>query len=199
MKIIIASSNNGKLVEIKQFFSDFNVCAYSDLIAEYDIPETGKSFKENAILKAKSVNDSLAKIDIKEDYLVLADDSGISLPILDNAPGIYSARYAGSKATAKDNLEKLIKTLQDLGVKSTPAFYTCAIAFIYKTQVFTTHGFMHGVAISTAKGSGGFGYDPIFVPKNTDQTLGQNPSIKQTSSHRAQALNLALKLIKSFY
>ncbi len=197
MKIVLATSNKGKLKEIKEFFEDINieVVEYKDIIQkDIDIEENGKTFKENAIIKAKEIFNLLPS----KDYIVLADDSGITVPALGNIPGIYSARFAGENATDKENLEKLIKELKRKYIKKTPAFYTAAIAIATKDGIFTTHGWMHGDVIDEARGSGGFGYDPMFIPKNYDKTLGElNKEIKKEFSHRTNALKLAKIILKN--
>ena len=189
MKIVIASSNKGKIREIKEILNNYEIIPYTDLIEPFEIEETGSTFKENAIIKAKAVNEKLPE------YIVLADDSGISVPALNYEPGIYSARYAGEKASDKDNLNKLIDELKKRNIKKTPAFYTAAIAIATPYGIFTTHGFMHGYVIDEARGDKGFGYDPMFIPKGFDKTLGElDKNIKNKISHRTKALNLS-KLI----
>jgi len=189
MKIVIASANKGKIKEIKELLKEFEVVPYTDLIEKFEIEENGKSFKENAIIKAKSISKKLSE------YIVLADDSGISVPILGNEPGIYSARYAGEFATDKDNLDKLINELKKRDIKKTPAFYTAAIAVSTPYGIFTTHGIMRGEIIDEKRGDKGFGYDPIFIPNGFSKTLGElDEDIKNQISHRTKALNLA-KLI----
>jgi XTP/dITP diphosphohydrolase len=150
MKIVLASSNKGKVKEIKEILSGYEIIPYTDLIEKFEIEENGKSFKENAIIKAKSVAEKLPG------YIVMADDSGISVPALGGVPGIYSARFAGEGASDKDNLYKLIEELKKRGIKKTPAFYTAAIAIATPYGVFTTHGFMHGNVIDEARGNKGF-------------------------------------------
>jgi XTP/dITP diphosphohydrolase len=185
MQIVLASSNRGKIKEIKKYFGD-DVVAFSDLIEPFEIEENGKSFKENAIIKAKAIYEKLPN------HIIIADDSGISVPALGNIPGIYSARFAGSDATDKDNLNKLINELKKNNISKTPAFYTSAIAITSPYGIYTTHGFMYGDVIDEARGNGGFGYDPMFIPKNYDKTLGElDEEIKKSISHRTKALNLA--------
>ncbi|WP_024789431.1 RdgB/HAM1 family non-canonical purine NTP pyrophosphatase [Lebetimonas sp. JH292] len=191
MKIVLASSNKGKVREIKEILKDFEIIPYTDLIEPFEIEENGKTFKENAIIKVKAVAEKLPE------FLVMADDSGISVPALGGIPGIYSARFAGSEASDKDNLKKLISELKKRNIKKTPAFYTAAIAIASPYGIFTTHGFMHGDVIDEAKGDKGFGYDPMFIPKGFDNTLGElDEKIKQKISHRTKALKLAENILK---
>ncbi|MEA2049137.1 MAG: non-canonical purine NTP pyrophosphatase [Campylobacterota bacterium] len=198
MKIILASANLGKIKEIKKLLINYDVVPYSDILGKVEIPETGITFQENAIIKAKAVISKLNSIDYDEDYIVISDDSGISVPALNNEPNIYSARYAGADATDKDNLNKLIQNLQRNNIKKTNAYYTAALAIGYKNKIYTVHGWMYGDVIPEAIGDGGFGYDPIFIPQGYNQTLGELPNeIKKTISHRSKALNLAVKIINS--
>lgn len=192
-KLVLATSNRGKVREIKEQCRDYEVVPYTDLIEPFEIVEDAKSFKENALIKARAVYEALGD----EDAVVLADDSGISVDVLDGAPGIYSARYAGENASDKDNLYKLIDDIKAKGVKSSPAHYTAAIAIVTKGKERTVHGWMHGEAISEARGEGGFGYDPMFIPLGYEKTLGELESeIKRKLSHRSQALYLASKILK---
>lgn len=194
MRLILATSNRGKIKEIKQMCEDYEVLAYSDLIDEFDIVEDGDTFKDNALIKARAVFEALDD----KNAIVLADDSGISIDILDGAPGIYSARFAGVDADDKDNLKKVVDTLHVKGVKSSKAHYTAAIAIVSNTQESTLHGWMYGKVIDTPRGDRGFGYDPIFIPDGYDKTLGElEESVKKELSHRSQALSLAKIILHS--
>lgn len=194
MRIVLATSNQGKVKEFQSWIKEYEVVAYSDIMEPFEIDETGTTFKENALIKARAVYE---KLDTKND-IVLSDDSGISVPLLGGAPGIYSARYAGVNANAKDNLNKLIAALKEKGVQSTPAFYTAAIALVCAKGEFCVHGWMHGEAIAEARGNNGFGYDPMFIPCGYTQTLGElDESVKKAFSHRARALELAHIVINS--
>lgn len=191
MKIVLATGNKGKLREFKQMCQD-EVVPFSDILDASEIVEDGDTFAANALIKARTIYQKLG-----EEYLVIADDSGISLPVLDGAPGIYSARYAGEGATDKDNLHKLIDTVKEKGLKSTPAYYTAAIAIVCKYGEYVVHGWMHGDVIDEARGEKGFGYDPMFIPAGMSLTLGElDDDIKSTISHRSQALELAKPIIK---
>ena len=195
MEIILASTNKGKIKEIENFLDGIKTIPYTDLINTIDIEENGSTFKENAIIKARKIS---KKISEKNDFIILADDSGISVPVLDNKPGIYSARFAGENATDKENIKKLIDELKQKKIKKTPAFYTAAIALATKNGIFTVHGWMYGEIIDEPRGQGGFGYDPMFIPLGYDKTLGElDPKIKKNISHRTNALKLAKILINS--
>jgi XTP/dITP diphosphohydrolase len=194
LKLVLATGNKGKVKEIKALCEDYEVVAYSELIDEFDIIEDAQTFKENALIKARAVFKALGD----ESVIVIADDSGISVDALDGAPGIYSARYAGADANDKDNLYKLIEAIKAKGLESSPAFYTAAIAIVTKDAEYTVHGWMYGDAITQTKGDGGFGYDPMFIPKGFDKTLGElDDDIKKKLSHRTKALSLAKKIIKT--
>ena len=185
-KLVLATSNKGKVREIKELYAEYEVIPYTDLIPAFEIVEDAETFKENALIKARAVYEALDD----EDVVVIADDSGISVEVLEGAPGIYSARYAGENATDKDNLYKLMQDIEEKGVSSSPAFYTAAIAIVTKGQEKTVHGWMHGSAITQARGEGGFGYDPIFIPQGYDKTLGElDNEIKKKLSHRSKALS----------
>ena len=190
MKLVLATGNKGKLREFKQMCED-EVLPFSDLLGEFDIVEDGDTFAQNALIKARTIYEKL-----DADYLVIADDSGISLPVLDGAPSIYSARYAGEGATDKENLYKLIDAVKEKNVTSTPAYYTAAIAIVSKYGEYVVHGWMHGDVIAEARGEKGFGYDPMFIPSGHTLTLGElEDDVKSEISHRGKALVLAKPII----
>jgi XTP/dITP diphosphohydrolase len=194
LKLVLATSNKGKVREIQALCEDYEVIPYSELIEEFEIVEDGDTFKENALIKARAV----FKVLNDKNVIVLSDDSGISVDVLDGKPGIYSARHAGPDANDKDNLYKLIDDIKAKGVESSPAHYTAAIAIVTSSAEYCVHGWMHGTAIAKAVGDGGFGYDPMFIPLGYDKTLGElDDDIKKKLSHRAKALSLAKKIIKS--
>ncbi len=195
MKIVLASANKGKITEFQKLMPDDEVVAFNEILGEIEIEEDQDSFKGNAIKKAKTIYDLLVKKGFSN-IIVISDDSGISVPVLNNAPGIYSARYAGINASDKDNNAKLISKLNELNLEKTPAFYTACIALIYKNEVYTVHGWMHGIVVNKEVGENGFGYDPMFIPNGFDKTLGELPNeIKKEFSHRSKALKLAKKVL----
>ncbi len=194
MKLVLATSNKGKVKEIKALCKDYEVVPYSELMDEFEIIEDGETFKENALIKARAVFNALNDKNI----IVIADDSGISVNVLGGEPGIYSARYAGKGANDKENLHKLIDEIKAKNVTSSPAHYTAAIAIVTATNEYSVHGWMYGTAITEAIGEGGFGYDPMFIPLGYDKTLGElEENIKQKLSHRAKALALAKTILST--
>lgn len=198
MKIVLASANKGKIAEFQKLMPDDEVLAFSEILGEVEIDEDQDSFKGNAIKKARTIYDLLIKKDYEsyKNVIVISDDSGITVPALNNEPGIYSARYAGINANDKDNNKKLIENLNKKNIEKTPAFYTACIAIIYEAETYTVHGWMHGNVINKELGEGGFGYDPMFIPNGFDKTLGElGYDAKKEFSHRTKALNLAIKVL----
>ncbi|MBU1667962.1 RdgB/HAM1 family non-canonical purine NTP pyrophosphatase [bacterium] len=192
MKIVLATGNKGKLREFKAM-CEAEVMAFSEILGEMEIIEDADTFKGNALIKARTIYEKLAD----ENYIVISDDSGISVSLLGGEPGIYSARYAGVGASDKENLYKLIDALKEKGVERTPAYYTAAIAIVSKYGEYVVHGWMHGDVIAGTKGEKGFGYDPMFIPSGYDKTLGElDDEVKKAISHRGQALELAKPIIE---
>lgn len=192
MKIVLATGNKGKLREFKQMCKT-EVIAFSDILGEMEIVEDADTFKGNALIKARTIYEKLES----DEYIVISDDSGISVPLLGGIPGIYSARYAGEDATDKENLHKLVDAVKGQGVEQTPAYYTAAIAIVSKKGEYVVHGWMHGDVLSTTRGEKGFGYDPMFVPAGYEKTLGElDDEVKKNISHRGKALALAKPIIK---
>ncbi|MEA3315962.1 MAG: non-canonical purine NTP pyrophosphatase [Campylobacterota bacterium] len=199
MKIILASANKGKIKELESLLPQYEVIAYSKILGDMDIVEDGDSFKANAIIKTKTVIEKLKEIKYNEEYIVISDDSGITVPALNNEPNIYSARYAGENATDKENNSKLISKLKEKNISKTEAYYTASICIGYQDKIFTTHGWMYGDVTDHQIGDGGFGYDPLFIPNGYNKTLGVlDRDIKKELSHRTKALRLAMVIIESF-
>lgn len=192
MKVVLATSNKGKVREIVELLRDRDVFPYTDLIGGFEIVEDGTTFKENALIKAQAVYAALQD----EDAIVIADDSGISVDALGGEPGIYSARYGGEGASDRDNLNKLVDTLKARGLAEANAHYTAAIAVVSREGERCVHGWMHGKVITSPRGDNGFGYDPIFIPDGYEETLGElDANVKVNLSHRSKALYLAKLLI----
>jgi len=198
MTLVIASGNLAKVKEFKILLPQFEVKTYEELLGYIEIIEDGNTFKENAIKKANTIYNALFlkfpnEID---DFIVISDDSGISVEALDLEPNIYSARYAGIDATDKQNNQKLIQNLKNKNLTYSKAFYTACITMIYKEKIYTTHGWMHGTLQNYEKGNNGFGYDPLFIPNTYVKTLAElDNSIKKNLSHRSKAISLMMKFI----
>jgi len=181
--IILATGNPGKIKEFQALLPSKNCISQRDL-GICDADETGLTFIENALLKARHAS----RI---SNMPAIADDSGLVVPVLHGQPGIYSSRFAGEHATDQDNIKHLLELLQ---TQTTPvdAFFYCAIVFIQHaddpTPLFGT-GRLNGHIVSSPKGTHGFGYDPIFYLSEYDCTLAELPAAtKNTLSHRARAL-----------
>ncbi len=199
MKLILASGNKGKIREIAAYCREHEVLPYTDIIEKFNVIEDGTTYRENALRKAHAVFDKVHE-QLYEPFAVLSDDSGITVPLLGNIPGIYSARFAGENASDRDNLQKLINMLKEKGIRRTPAYYTAAMAIVTPKGDFTVHGWMHGEVIDKARGDKGFGYDPMFIPEGFSQTLGElDHEIKEKISHRTKALDLAKIVISTLH
>jgi XTP/dITP diphosphohydrolase len=186
VRVVLASGNSGKLRELASLFAPFGFDLVSQSTLGIETPaETGTTFAENALLKARHA----AAI---TNLPALADDSGIEVDALGGRPGIYSARYAGEGASDQANLRKMLDEMRDIPVPQRTARYQCVIAFVTTATdgapVLAT-GTWEGTLISEPKGLGGFGYDPIFVPRGFDRTAAElDPGEKNSLSHRGQAL-----------
>jgi len=185
-RLLLATRNAHKAREIQEIlgpeFELRDLTAYPEIS---EIVETGKSFEENAKLKAIAVSKELPG-------LIIADDSGLEVEALGGAPGIYSARYAGKNATDKENVEKLLSELARAGAKThqLKARFRCVIALARAGKLLATFkGAVEGTIVDRPRGSHGFGYDPIFVPNEFEQTFAELPAeVKNRISHRAKAI-----------
>ena len=207
LKIVLATSNSDKVREIKDFLKDYEIYALREICEPFEIVEDGATFAANALIKARAVQAKLRKLNLSDEFIALSDDSGISVDALGGRPGIYSARFSdmneqgqitGKSATDASNRTKLISELKALNLTSSPAFYTACIAVSSKFGDFTAHGFMHGTAICQERGSNGFGYDSLFIPKGFTHTLGElDDAAKLKISHRSKGLELIKYVLKS--
>jgi XTP/dITP diphosphohydrolase len=191
MAFVLASNNAGKLREFEQLFSKLGLAVVPQAqFGVADADETGLSFIENALIKARHASE-------KTNRPAMADDSGIVVPALNGAPGIYSARYSGKGDTA--NNEKLLRALDGVEGAGRDAFYVAVIALVKHANdpmPIIAEGRWYGRIAETPAGDGGFGYDPLFIPNGFDITAAQmTRDEKQSLSHRALALTaLAPKL-----
>ena len=191
MKLIIASNNNHKLIEIKAILGGLfeEILSMREAGIEHETIEDGSSFMENAVKKAKEVAELSG-------CCALADDSGICVDALDGAPGIYSARFCGHHGDDEANNRLLLKKLE--GREDRGAHYTCAIALVYPDgRQVCAEGYMYGQIGYEEKGENGFGYDPLFFLPEYGCTAAQlSPEQKNQISHRASALHALLAQLR---
>lgn len=195
MKIILATHNKNKVTEMQkvlgEVFDDVSVITATEAGFTEDIEENGTTFEENALIKARAVR--------KDGYISVADDSGLCVPALDNAPGIYSARYAGEPKSDANNNALLLKNLEDKSDRS--AFFVSVIACVLPNgEEFTVRGIANGVMLTEQKGQGGFGYDPLFFFPPLNKTFAElTTDEKNAVSHRGNAIRtFATELKKHF-
>ena len=193
MKVVLASGNAGKVHELSALLSDkqIEVIAQTTLNIP-DIEETGLSFVENALLKARHA----AKL---SGLPALADDSGLVVPFLNGAPGIYSARYAGPSADSAANMQKLLTALHAAQGDERKAHFYCVLVFLNDandpTPLICT-GRWEGYILTAKRGEAGFGYDPVFYVPELNKTAAELPlSSKNTLSHRGQALRALIEAL----
>lgn len=182
-KILLATKNRGKLVEIRAILGTdhFEFIPVDSIRMFPEIPETGTTFTENAIIKAK---ESFKLTGIP----ALADDSGLWVDCLDGKPGVYSARYAGENATDDENTDKVLEEIKAFNPPYT-AKYVCVLAYYDGKETITTEGECNGELLLEKKGFNGFGFDPVFKPTGYDETMAElDPETKNKLSHRFNAL-----------
>ena len=189
--LLLATRNANKTREFRELLGkDFDVHDLS-FFDEMAIPkESGRTFEENAILKAVAASQDRRVQD--RHLLVVADDSGLEVDALGGAPGILSARYAGETASDKENIEKLLSELarRNAPLDQRSARFRCVIALARESKLLGKfEGVVEGLIVDLPRGSLGFGYDPIFVPNGFDKTFGELPiDLKNRISHRARAI-----------
>ena len=191
MKIAIATNNPNKLREIRAILGGFfdEALSLSDLGIDIDIEETGTTLTENALIKARTIRDLTG-------LPALADDSGLMVDALGGAPGVYSARYAGEEHDDKKNNALLLKNLEG---KPRDAKFCSVIALCYPDgRELTAEGSVRGVILEEERGTGGFGYDPLFFSPELGKTFAEaTPEQKNSISHRSRALRAMLELLSS--
>jgi len=191
--LVLGTTNAGKLRELAELLEPWGIacCSLAGLAGVVAVEETGSSFAENAALKASQQARSLGR-------WVLAEDSGLVVDALDGAPGIYSARFSGDGATDARNNALLLERLADLPPSRRTAHYAChaALADPSGAIVAESNGICRGLITDQLTGSGGFGYDPLFVVPEYQRTFGQlAPAVKALISHRARAMRAILPAI----
>jgi XTP/dITP diphosphohydrolase len=194
-RVILASCNAGKLAELITLLAPlgFDLTPQQDLGIESP-PETGETFVDNALLKARHAAARRA-------LAAIADDSGIEVDALGKAPGVRSARFAGAGAAEADNLKKLLTHMRGVPAAERGARYRCVIAFVRDAEdaaPIIAQGSWEGSIAQAARGTGGFGYDPIFVPAGDVRTAAElAPSEKNAVSHRALALRALVAQLRA--
>lgn len=189
-KLIVATGNLHKLREICEIFADTEVVSAAEAGFKEDTPETGESFEENALIKARAAAKALG-------LPALADDSGLCVDALGGAPGIFSARYSGEHGNDKANREKLLKELT--GNKRRRARFRCAVALCFPNgKEITAIGETCGEILQEETGSNGFGYDSLFFSDDLQKSFGEaSDKEKNAVSHRGRALNALKNKIES--
>lgn len=197
MKLYIATGNAHKVGELRKILTaqlpEVQVLGAEELGGMPTVVEDQPTFEGNALLKARAL------FQISHGSPVLADDSGLCVDVLEGAPGIYSARYAGENASNEENRQKLLHALEATPLDQRAAHFACVLAYIdSEGQEHTFAGTCPGQITFAEEGTGGFGYDPIFQPDGFDQTFGTLSSeIKNQLSHRAKALEKFIRFLKN--
>lgn len=199
-KLVVASNNAHKIGEIREILKEDNIQVFSlkDLGIDIDVVEDGDTFMENAYKKAKEIYDYIVENKLG-DYMVMSDDSGLSVDILKGEPGVYSARYAGDHGNSEKNNQKLLDNLKGVAYEDRKARFVCAMVLIDgENKIIKVQGEAEGYIIDNATGVGGFGYDPIFYVPEFKKTFAEMSSEdKNAISHRGKALNKLKKELNS--
>mgnify|MGYP001614984960 CR=1 FL=1 len=211
-ELIIATTNPGKLREIREFLKDLDlkITSLSDYPGAPKVEEDGKNFAQNALKKA-------ATIALYTGKLTLGEDSGLEVKALGNAPGIYSARFSGAGATDKKNNAKLLRVLRGVPLRKRQARYRCFAALVDgkpacpvdaerdllgrtgRGVIDVVNGSCAGLIALRGRGNNGFGYDPLFFLPRYNKTFGElDPAIKARTSHRARALSKVKKVLSKY-
>lgn len=193
-KLVLASSNQGKLRELAQRLEPLSIEIFSqDRFKAEPVEETGLSFVENALLKAREACRASG-------LPALGDDSGLVVDALDGRPGIYSARFAGQNASDADNNEKLLAELADFPMERRSAHFHCCLVLLRHPEdpaPIISEGRWHGHILDVPRGSGGFGYDPLFHDRHLGATAAELPlAEKARVSHRGQALTALIEQLR---
>ena len=186
-KIVFATGNQNKLKEVSSAIKSFEVVGLKNLGIIEEIPETGATLKENAIQKAKYIYE-------KTGLNCFSDDTGLEIEALDNRPGVHSAMYAGAECNAENNMQKVLRELENS--KNRKAFFKTVIALLLKGEEHYFEGKVGGEILKKKTGVGGFGYDPIFRPNGYDETFAQmSIELKNKISHRGIAVNKLISFL----
>lgn len=194
-ELVLATGNQGKVKELQNLLAAANWQVKPQ--SQWQLPEaeeTGTTFVENAIIKARHASRLTG-------LPAIADDSGLAVAALDGAPGVYSARYAGTAATDSDNVNKLLKALTSVPTSQRQACFHCVLVYLAHAEDPTPlicHGQWHGEIATSTSGNGGFGYDPVFYVASENCTAAEfEPARKHQLSHRGQALRELLTKLEN--
>ena len=192
MTLVLATRNPGKISEIKALLPGVRVAPAASFTGCPEPEETGRTFEENALIKARAVSLYTGKT-------ALADDSGLEVDALDGAPGVHSARYAGRDPTDQDNIRRLLGALDGISDAERTARFRCVMAVVVPDgRTWTVEGACEGRILQAPRGDAGFGYDPLFVPEGYENTFAElDAGVKNRISHRALALQRIADVLKS--
>jgi XTP/dITP diphosphohydrolase len=190
VKILLATRNQHKLVELARILDGIAVASLSDVPSYEELPETGRTFADNALLKAREGvrHTGMATV---------ADDSGLAVDVLNGMPGVFSARWSGRHGDDRANLELVLAQIADLPDTERAAAFVCAAALVLPDgREFVVHGEMRGRLVRQPRGDGGFGYDPIFVAEGETRTNAElTAAEKDAISHRGRAFRALAEVI----
>lgn len=193
-KLLVASNNEHKINEIKEILKDFpfQIISLKEAGIDVDVEENGNTFMENAHIKASEI------YKLADECMVMADDSGLTVDILNGEPGVYSARYSGEHGNSKKNNEKLLQNLKGIKFEDRKAKFVCAIELIVDEEnVINVEGEVQGYIVEVERGKEGFGYDPLFYIPEFEKTFAEMSSDEKNSiSHRGRALKKIQEKIK---
>lgn len=192
MKLVLATHNDGKILEMQYALSDIavDVLTLKEFPNIGEIPETGSTLIENAFIKAETVF-------IETGISALADDTGLEIDALNGEPGVYSARYAGENASYLENCAKVLNKLDGTRIEDRTARFRTVMAFVGKNEKFHCEGSVDGLIIDKKIGKNGFGYDPIFYYPKLEKTFAElNKNEKNSISHRGIALRNFSKILE---
>ena len=191
MKLVFATNNQHKIQEIATLVGQqFQIVSLADIQCFDEIPETGETLEENALQKARYIY-------TKYGYDSFADDTGLEIDVLNGAPGVYTARFAGPQCSPADNIRKTLEVMQ--GVEQRNAAFRTVIACVLDGKEYLFQGNVHGVIAKEIMGVGGFGYDPIFIPSGYTLSFAQMPLVQKNKiSHRGRATTKFLKFLHGF-
>lgn len=194
MKIIAATKNKNKLREFGEILKGFEIISQEEAGVDIDVEETGTTFEENSMLKAKAIFEATG-------ITAIADDSGLCVDALGGEPGIYSARYGGEGLDDKGRTALLLKNMENVPDEKRSARFVCVITLVGNEGIITARGECEGKIDYSPKGENGFGYDPVFFVEQFGKTMAEvSPKEKNAISHRGKALKIfAKKLEKKEY